>query len=86
MKEINKVEIIKKMENQIGLIIEYYSNMYNVERVTEIVKQIQQIYDYKEPTVYELRPLLKNLYKYVVKNEYHSDLLQQIIKELDKIQ
>jgi isopropylmalate/homocitrate/citramalate synthase len=74
----------KGLHNKIGLVLEYYGYEYNVEEVQKITQQIQDIYDHKEPNPKELRPLLKELYDRVVKNQFHADLLKEIIEELEK--
>ena len=74
----------EKMLNEIGLILEYYANSCYTEEVEKIVNQIQNIFDYKEPTIQELKPLLQKLYSKVVKREFHSDLLENVLKKMDE--
>ena len=81
-------EITEDLNEKVGLILEYYSRTYESEDVIEITKKIQDIYDMKEdmkePTIDELRPLLKELYRNVVKREFHSDLLLSVLKEMEE--
>jgi len=73
----------EKLNQKIGLILEYYNWVYQEGKVKDILEKIQEIYDYRNPEPEELRPLLSELYFYIVKREFHSDLLESILKELE---
>jgi len=78
--------IDEKLDMKIGLILEYYANAYDVENVKYIVNKIQNLYDEKQPSISEIEPLLKELYRIIVKNEYHADLLREILIEIESME
>jgi len=73
----------EKLNQKIGLILEYYTAIYQEGKVKDILEKIQNIYDYRDPEPEEVRPLLSELYFYIVKREFHSELLEKVLKELE---
>jgi hypothetical protein len=81
-KKVRKVD--EKLNKKIGLILEYYTNFYDVNAVQEIVQKIQDIYDHEEESSEKIKPLLKELYGKVIKNEFHCDLIVETLKEMEE--
>ena len=75
-------EIGEDLNKKIGLILEYYANSCYSDNVEKITEEIQKLYDYEEVSPEKIKPLLKELYKKVVKREFHSDLLLEILNEI----
>jgi len=74
----------EQLNQKIGLLIEYYSGTYENEEVLNIIKEIQDLYDFGEENEQNLKPLLQKLYTKIVKREFHSDLLEELLKELEE--
>ena len=76
----------EELNRKVGLVIEYYNDPCQSERVQTIIREIQNLYDFNEETEENLKPLLEELYRHVVKREFHSELILELLKEMDKIQ